>query len=164
MVGPAGEVELIGVGASPGRPVRGVVDLAVVAAGGAVRTRAAAVPGVTDQPLVGGGDALLATQVERALGVVVEDRQVVQRLGGQPDQVAHRQSGARPGAGVGGHADRRVVGRLRGGGQLADGGGDDDRHRVAAVGAELAGGDRGFQGQLHRVVATLPVAALIAAE
>ena len=47
VVGRAGEEQGIGVGGAAGGPVRAVVDLAVVAGLNAIRTRAAAVAGVT---------------------------------------------------------------------------------------------------------------------
>ena len=90
VVGSAGEEQCVSVGAAAWMPVRAVVHLAVIARCQAVRSGAAAVTGVADDPLIGGGDALLAAQVERAAGVFVEHRQVVDGGGRHPDQVPHR--------------------------------------------------------------------------
>ena len=81
VVGSAGEVQHVGVGGAAGGPVQGVVDLAVVAGLKAIWARAAAVAGVADDALVGGGDPFLAAQIDRAVAVVVEHRQVVDGVG-----------------------------------------------------------------------------------
>jgi hypothetical protein len=70
VVGRAGEEQGVGVGGAAGGPVRAVVDLAVVAGLNAIRTRAAAVAGVADDALVGGGDAVLAAQIEGSFAVI----------------------------------------------------------------------------------------------
>src|ERR1700722_11299502 len=89
----AKEGGLVRVGAAAASPLAWVMDLAVIPGLEAIGPRAATVAGVADQPLIGGGDALLSTQVQWSLRVVVEHRQVVNALGGHGDQVAHRQPG-----------------------------------------------------------------------
>jgi hypothetical protein len=98
VVGWTGEEQQVGVGGAAGGPVGAVVDLAVIARRQAVGSGAAAVAGITDDALVGGGDALLAAQVDGSIAVVVEHRQVVNTVGGHPDQIAHRQRGVPAGA------------------------------------------------------------------
>jgi hypothetical protein len=88
VIGPAGEEQGVGVGGAAGGPVRAVVDLAVIARCRAVGAGAAAVAGVADDALVGGGDAGLASQVEGPVAVVVEHRQVVDAVGSHPDHIA----------------------------------------------------------------------------
>jgi hypothetical protein len=75
VVGAAGEIECVGVGASAVGPLWCVVDLAAIARDQAVGAGAAAVAGIADQSLVGGGDAFLPAQIQGAFGVVVEDGQ-----------------------------------------------------------------------------------------
>lgn len=90
VVGSAGEEQGVGIGAAADCPVRAVVDFALLARCEAGGSAAAAVAGVADDALVGGGDPGLAAQVERAGGVVVEHSQVMHGAGSHPDQVAHR--------------------------------------------------------------------------
>ena len=105
----AGEEQGVGVGGAAGGPVRAVVDLIVVAGFWTVRACAAAVAGVADDALVGGGDAVLAAQVDRSFAVVVEHRQVVDPVGAHPDHITHRQRGVSAGVRRRRHRDIRLV-------------------------------------------------------
>jgi hypothetical protein len=105
----AGEEQGVGVGGAAGGPVRAVVDLIVVAGFWTVRACAAAVAGVADDALIGGGDAVLAAQVEGSFVVVVEHRQVVDAVGAHPDHVTHRQRGVSAGVRRRRHRDIRLV-------------------------------------------------------
>ena len=139
----------------PGAQGRVVVGFAVIAGLGAVRSGAAAVAGVADDALVGGGDAFGAAEIQRPVGVILEHRQVVNGVGGHPDQVAHRQGGTAAGARGWRHRNRCVVNRVCGLVELAQCGGDDDGDRQPAVLTELARGDAGAQPKFHRVVQAL---------
>src|SRR3984885_6473678 len=86
----AREKEVVGVGWATVRPLPGMVHLAVIAGLRAVRVRATTIAGVADQPLISGCDAPGAAEIQRALSVIVENGQVGDRVGGHPDQVAHR--------------------------------------------------------------------------
>jgi hypothetical protein len=110
-----------------------MVDLAVIARFQAMGTGAAAVAGIADESLVGGGDPLLAAQIQRPAGVVVEHGQVVNCFGGHADQVRHRQSGTAAGSRGRGHRCRRVGYRVRGLVEFGQRGGGDHRNGLAAV-------------------------------
>ena len=91
VVGSAGQGEVVDVGlAGVGGPAVDVVDLGPVARCGAARTGAAAVAGVQDDALAGGGEAFSAPAIEFFGVVFVVDDQVVVGLGGQPDHLTHR--------------------------------------------------------------------------
>src|ERR1700743_205143 len=89
VVATAREKQLVRGGSPTSGPVRCVVDFAAIARLQAVRSGAAAVAREADKSLVGGGDALLATQIQRAPGMVVEHRQVVNSLAGHVHQISH---------------------------------------------------------------------------
>ncbi len=76
VVGRAGEDQAVGIG----DPIGAVVHFPVIAP---------AVAGVADDALIGGGDAGLATQLQRPLGVLVEDGQIVQTALARPS--SHQQ-------------------------------------------------------------------------
>ena len=59
VIGAAGEEQLVRIGVAAARPAGLMVDLTPIAGLKAVGTGAAAVAGVTDQPLVSGRDSLL---------------------------------------------------------------------------------------------------------
>jgi hypothetical protein len=63
VVATAGEEQLVGIGAATVGPVRRVVHLAPIARFEAIGPGAAAVAGIADESLVGGGDAFLAAQI-----------------------------------------------------------------------------------------------------
>ncbi len=91
VVAVAGEKQCVGIGAAARGPVRGMVHFAAIARFQAIGAGAAAVARVADQPLVGGGEAFLAAQIQGPAGVLVEHRQVVNRLGGHANQIPHGQ-------------------------------------------------------------------------
>lgn len=92
MVGTAGEKQLVRVGPAAVRPVRRMMHFAVVTGLKAIGSGAAAVTGITDEPLIRGRDALLPPQIQGPAGVLVEHRQIVNCLGCHANQVRHRQS------------------------------------------------------------------------
>ena len=61
VISTATEVQLVGVGPAAMAPIGGVVDFAAIAWYQAVGARAAPIPRVADQPLVGSGNAFLST-------------------------------------------------------------------------------------------------------
>src|SRR5574340_379703 len=75
VIGPAGEIQLVGVGTATPGPVRRMMHLTVIARLQTVGPGAAPITDVADQPLIGGGHPFLPSQVQRPLEVVVEDRQ-----------------------------------------------------------------------------------------
>ena len=82
----------------------------------------------------------------------VVHRQVVVRVGGQADHVAHRQQGATTGDGVPGR-----------GFEVLQGGGHDDGGGQAVVAAQLAGGEHGAADRDQGVVLALGQGALVGA-
>jgi len=104
----ASEEQLVRIGPAAVGPTGRVVNLAAVARLKTVGMGAAAVTRMADQPLVGGGDALLSPQIQRTLYVVVEHRQVVDSLGGRADQIPHWQPGATARTCGCRHGNRRV--------------------------------------------------------
>ena len=89
VVAGAGEGEFVDVSGAAGGPFLDVVHLAQVARRGAAGCGAATVLGVQHDPLIGRRDPLGPPEVERAVGVLVEDRQVVGGVGGHADQIPH---------------------------------------------------------------------------
>ena len=87
MVGFAAEGECVDVGESTIGPFLDMVDLAEVSRHIATGGGAAAVLGVQHDSLIGAGDPLSATEVQSALGVLLEDAEVVPGVGGHPDQI-----------------------------------------------------------------------------
>jgi hypothetical protein len=69
-----------------------MVNLAVIPRFEAIGMGAVAIARVADQSLIGGGHPFLATQIQWSLGVVVEHREVMDCLGGDTDQIPHRQA------------------------------------------------------------------------
>ena len=108
----------------------GVVDLAAVAGHCAAGKGAAAVLGMQHDALPRRGGAPGATQIQRQLGVVVEDHQVVKRVAGHPDDVGHRQQGAATGDGLPGRSADPLPGAQR-----AAGDGFCDRREMALLSA-----------------------------
>jgi hypothetical protein len=84
--------------------------------------------------------------------VFVEHRQVVMRVAGQADDVAHRQQGATTGD--------RIPGR---GFEVLQGGGHDDGGGQAVVAAQLAGGQHGAADRDQGVVLALGQGASVGA-
>ena len=152
VVGSAAEEQAVGVGAAALGPRRVVVDFGVIAGLGAVRAGTAAVAGVADDALVCRGDAFGTAEIQRPVGVILEYRQVVNGVGGHPDQVAHRKDRAASGLCGRWHRDGRVVDRVCGLVELVQCRGDDDGDRQPAVLTEFAGGDAGAQPELDGVV------------
>ena len=90
VVGAAGQGEVVDVGVAVVVPVGdGVVGLGVVAGGGAAGAGAAAVAVEQHDALGGGGEAFGASEVERFVGVLVVDGEVVVGGGGHADEVGH---------------------------------------------------------------------------
>ena len=87
---PTGKRQPVDVGEPAIGPLVDVVGLAQITRNVAPRRRAAAILCVQDYPLIRGRDAPRAAEVQRALGVRVEDRQIVIRVRGHPDDVGHR--------------------------------------------------------------------------
>src|SRR5579875_2062461 len=138
------------------------MNLAMVARFETIRARTTAVTGVADQTLIKGGDPLAATQIQRAIRVIREDRQIVNAVGGHADQVAHWQAAVSSGAGRGRHWNAwvlRSTSRLLEVGEL---GRHDHGDRNAAMNTQLAGRDSVPQSQLEPVVAALRGRAVIA--
>jgi len=95
VVGAAAEGEVVDVGVSAVGPVPGgVVGLAAVTGHGAAGEGAAAVAFVQDDALIGAGDAFGSAQPQGSPGRLVEDAQVVVRVGGHPDDIGHGYGGA----------------------------------------------------------------------
>ena len=132
-----------------------MVDFAVVAGYEASGFGAAAVAGVADDPLVGGGQPPAAAQVERSRGVVVEHGEVVDALAGQPDQVAHGQAARATGSRRRRHGHGRIARRARRLLQLGQRRRHHNGHRRPAVLPEPAGGDRRLEREFDRVMAAL---------
>src|SRR6202011_3328634 len=72
MVAAACEKQFVRIGPATVCPVWRVVNLALIARFDAIRTGATAVAGVADESLVGCRNALLAAEIQRSAGVVVE--------------------------------------------------------------------------------------------
>ncbi len=77
--------------------------------------------------------------------MVLEHRQVVDPVGGHPDQVPHRQGGVPSGVRRRGHRDVGIVHGMGGLVEFGQCGAGDDRDGMAAMGTHLAGGDAQLQ-------------------
>src|SRR6185312_14463864 len=89
----AAEEQTIRVGVSTGSPRRVVVNFAMIARLKTIGARSSAVAGAADDALVGRRDAFGAAEVQGPVGVILEHGQVMNRVGGHANQVAHRQCG-----------------------------------------------------------------------
>jgi hypothetical protein len=93
--------------------------------------------------------------------VVIEHRQVVDPVGGHPDQIAHRQRAVPTGARRCRHRNRRVIDRVGGLVELGQRGARDHRHRMPPMRPQPTGGDAGLQTEFEAVVAALRATAVI---
>jgi hypothetical protein len=125
--------------------------LALIAGQAASRESAAAILGVQDDSLSGGGSASGTPQPQWLFGGTVVDDQVVVRVRGGADEVAHREICSATG-----------VHLARGGLQLLQAGGDDDGDRTTVVLPKLSGGQHRTRHRGQGVVAALVRAAGVA--
>jgi hypothetical protein len=93
--------------------------------------------------------------------VIVEHRQIVDRVGGHADQITHRQHAAPTGACRCGHRDLEIVYRVGGRVELGQRGARDHRDRMPAMAAQPTRGDAGLEPEFDAVVAALRGAAVI---
>jgi hypothetical protein len=147
--------------APPAAQLGAVVHFAVIARCLTARPGAAAVAGVAEDALIGAGDAGLPAEIDRALGVILEHRQVVDGVGAHPDHITHRQCAVPAGARRGGHRNVGVGGGVGGLVEFGQRGAHDHGDRMAAMGPQCARSDAGLEAEFDAVVAALGAAAVI---
>lgn len=84
-MGPAGEGEVVDVGAMGAGPLPHMMDLATITRHVATRRRAPTILGIQDNSLPGRGQAFGVIQSQRF--AVVEDSEVMIRVAAQPDHI-----------------------------------------------------------------------------